>query len=148
MFDDTEKYIDEDVVMNSVDGENTSMNNTGEATPTTSNNQSMEIETRSSSTKKSSKKDRDSFYVVLALKHRLHKSRIDYDLISRSNIERSRIVILEMNPDVLSTCTEKSKDTNGKDPWMRLIRLGPFKGIETSDVWLKKGTKSSRFVSV
>lgn len=73
-------------------------------------------------------KERESFFVVMALNHALRDLRTDRDIVSTSNWERARLLILEFR-------SEEVKQTKYKNLWLDSMTKGPLNGIEKEDIW-------------
>lgn len=76
----------------------------------------------------------NAFYVALALNHELRQIHHDRDVISNVHTDKARVILLEFRKDITS-----GKLDDIKSNWLKVMKSGPAKGIETKDVYGEAG---------
>merc|ERR1719483_513227 len=76
----------------------------------------------------------NAFYVALALNHELRQIHHDRDVINHDQTDKARVILLEFRKDITS-----GKLDDIKSNWLKVMKSGPGKGIETKDVYGEDG---------
>merc|ERR1711879_1127405 len=83
----------------------------------------------------------NAFYVVVALQGHLRALHVDRDIVSSSQSERCRLLVLEFRNDI------SNKMDQIKSTWMKFMKEGPAKGIEGTNVYGEDEASFEKIVS-